>query len=36
MRIIGVWIAMVTDWSARSVSFILRFKGGKWKRYRAM
>lgn len=36
MGIIGVWIAMVTDWSARSVSFILRFKGGKWKRYRAI
>lgn len=36
MGIIGVWIAMVTDWSARSVSFILRFKSGKWKRYRAI
>lgn len=36
MGIIGFWIAMVTDWSARSVYFILRFKSGKWQKYRAI
>ena len=36
MGIIGVWIAMGMDWLARSVAFVLRFKTGKWKAYRAI
>lgn len=31
MGIIGVWIAMGMDWLARSVTFVLRYKKGKWK-----
>lgn len=29
--VIGVWIAMGTDWLARSILFTLRYKSGKWK-----
>ncbi len=36
MGIIGVWIAMGTDWLCRSVFFLLRFKSGKWKEHRAI
>lgn len=31
LGVIGVWIAMGTDWLARSVLFTLRYKSGKWK-----
>lgn len=31
LEVIGVWIAMGTDWMARSVLFTLRYKSGKWK-----
>lgn len=31
LGVIGVWIAMGTDWLARSVLFSLRYKSGKWK-----
>lgn len=31
MGIIGVWIAMGTDWLARSIAFLFRYKSGKWK-----
>ena len=31
LGVIGVWIAMGTDWLARSVLFTLRYKNGKWK-----
>ena len=36
MGILGVWIAMGMDWLARSVAFVIRFKSGKWKNYRAI
>lgn len=36
LGIIGVWIAMGMDWLARSVAFTIRFRGGKWKEYRAI
>ena len=36
LGIIGVWIAMGMDWLARSVAFVLRYKSGKWKAYRAI
>lgn len=29
--VIGVWMAMGMDWLARSVAFLLRYKGEKWK-----
>lgn len=31
MGVFGVWVAMIIDWGARSVCFLLRFKSGKWK-----
>lgn len=31
LGIIGVWIAMGMDWLARSVAFVWRYKGGKWR-----
>ena len=36
LGVIGVWIAMGSDWLARSVAFWLRYKSGKWKAYRAI
>lgn len=32
LGIIGVWIAMGVDWFVRSVAFVIRYMGGKWKR----
>lgn len=34
--VIGVFIAMVADWTARSVLFVIRYISGKWKNYRAI
>lgn len=34
MGIIGVWIAMGSDWLCRSVCFMIRFIKGKWKKYK--
>ena len=31
MRVFGVWVAMIVDWIARAVCFLLRLKSGKWK-----
>lgn len=31
LGVVGVWIAMGTDWLARSVLFTLRYKSEKWK-----
>lgn len=31
LGVIGVWIAMGTDWLARSVLFTLRYQSGKWR-----
>lgn len=36
LGVIGVTIAMVMDWLARSVAFLLRFRSGKWKAFRAI
>lgn len=36
MGVIGVWSAMGMDWLARSVAFVLRYKSGRWKRFRAI
>lgn len=34
LGIIGVWIAMGSDWLCRSVCFVLRFVQGKWKEFK--
>ena len=34
MGIIGVWIAMGTDWLCRSVCFMIRFIKGRWKEFK--
>jgi len=31
--VIGVWIGMYTDWVARCICFLTRFKSGKWIRF---
>lgn len=36
MGVIGVWIAMGMDWLGRSVAFLLRYRSGKWKNFRAI
>lgn len=36
MGIFGVWAAMGMDWLGRSIAFVLRYKSGKWKEYRAI
>ncbi|MEA5015533.1 MAG: MATE family efflux transporter [Candidatus Limiplasma sp.] len=30
MGLMGVWVAMVVDWVARSVCFVWRYRSGKW------
>lgn len=32
LGVIGIWTAMIVDWMVRSVFFVIRYKGGKWKR----
>ena len=34
LGIIGVWIAMGSDWACRSVFFMIRYIKGKWKEFR--
>lgn len=34
LGIIGVWIAMGSDWLCRSVLFMIRFISGKWKEFK--
>ncbi|MFQ9923221.1 MAG: MATE family efflux transporter [Beduini sp.] len=34
LGIIGVWIAMGTDWLCRSVFFVIRLINGKWKQFK--
>ncbi len=36
MGVWGVWIAMGMDWLGRSFAFLLRFKSGRWKEFRAI
>lgn len=36
LGIIGVWIAMGTDWLCRSVCFMLRYKSQKWKEFKVV
>lgn len=36
MGIWGVWAAMGMDWLGRSAVFALRFKGGRWREFRAI
>ena len=35
-QVLGVWFAMLSDWTARSAAFILRFRSGAWRNYRAI
>ncbi|MBR4889510.1 MAG: MATE family efflux transporter [Clostridia bacterium] len=32
---IGVWIAMILDWICRIICWLLRYKSGKWLKYKA-
>ena len=31
MGVFGIWVAMIMDWCARSICFLIRYKSGKWK-----
>ena len=34
MGVIGIWVAMISDWIIRQIIFETRFKNGKWKEKR--
>lgn len=34
--VFGIWVSMVIDWVFRSVLFVIRYAGGKWKSKRAV
>lgn len=36
LGLIGVWYAMYVDWAVRSLIFTIRFKRGKWKRFKVI
>lgn len=36
LGVIGVWIAMGMDWFARSVAFVIRYRGKKWMRVKVI
>ena len=36
MGAIGVWIAMIVDWIFRIISFVVRYKSGKWLKYKTV
>lgn len=36
LGVVGVWIAMGVDWLFRSIAFVIRFRTGKWKDFRAI
>ena len=36
LDVIGVWIAMLIDWTVRAIIFPIRFKGDKWLRHRVV
>lgn len=36
LGVVGVWLAMGMDWLARSIAFVIRYRSGKWKAYRAI
>lgn len=36
LGVLGVWIAMTIDWLVRSIFFVVRMAGGKWKKYAAV
>ena len=31
LGVMGVWYAMVVDWLARGIAYILRLRGGRWQ-----
>ncbi len=36
MGLLGVWVAMIVDWVARSVCFVWRYRSGKWVNHRVV
>lgn len=36
LGIIGVWVAMGSDWLCRSVCFVIRFIKGKWRQFKVI
>jgi Na+-driven multidrug efflux pump len=36
LGVIGVYIAMVTDWVFRSTAYVLRYRRGKWMNFKVI
>ena len=36
LGLLGVWLAMFSDWVVRAVIFLIRFLGGKWKEHQVI
>ena len=36
LGLIGAWSAMILDWVARSIFFVVRYKSGKWQQFRVV
>ena len=36
LGVVGAWLAMVLDWVARSVFFVIRYRSGRWKQFRVV
>ena len=36
LGVIGIALAMCSDWAARAVCVVLRYRSGKWKRFRVI
>lgn len=36
LGIIGVWVAMVSDWVIRMTIFIIRYRSGKWQKHKVI
>jgi Na+-driven multidrug efflux pump len=36
LGVVGAWVAMILDWVARSVFFVLRYQSGRWKQFRVV
>lgn len=36
LGLIGVWLAMVSDWAVRGICFLLRYRAGRWKSIRVI
>jgi putative MATE family efflux protein len=36
LGVVGAWSAMILDWVAKAVLFLVRYRGGRWKEFRVI